>query len=187
MVKTDPASLLSLFVAARYTYKQRKVRWNCTATSRPTEGSSRCLCTAKGPGHSERDVRGPREPDPCVGHRLRDRYGFCRVDHRMEVVQRPHAVPVPARCAGRPAGCLRTGLRGRAMTGAALVLSVVDTCTGEMHLVAVEIAALHRRSGRYPALCGTLVTAASLTTAPARQCPNCVKQAHRRGEGGSLR
>lgn len=72
------------------------------------------------------------------------------------------------------------------MTGAALVLSVVDTCTEEMHLVAVEMAALHRRSGCYPALCGTLVAAASLATPPARQCSNCAKQAHRRGEGENL-
>ncbi|MGH3917164.1 MAG: hypothetical protein ACRDTC_27700 [Pseudonocardiaceae bacterium] len=40
------------------------------------------------------------------------------------------------------------------MTDAALVMSVVDTCTEELHLVAVETAALHRRSGRYPVLCG---------------------------------
>jgi hypothetical protein len=50
------------------------------------------------------------------------------------------------------------------MSGAALVLSVVDTRTGELHLVGVETAALHRRSGRYPALCGAVVPAASLTT-----------------------
>lgn len=69
------------------------------------------------------------------------------------------------------------------MTDAALVLSVVDTCTGELHLVSVEAAALHRRSGRYPALCGAVVPAASLMTAPARHCLDCAKQA--RG-GGSV-
>ncbi|MGH3942028.1 MAG: hypothetical protein ACRDTG_26080 [Pseudonocardiaceae bacterium] len=40
------------------------------------------------------------------------------------------------------------------MTGAALVLSMVDTCTEELHFVLVEAVALHRRSGCYPALCG---------------------------------
>jgi hypothetical protein len=68
----------------------------------------------------------------------------------------------------------RTG--GRPMTGAILVLSVVDTCTGELHLVPVETAALHRRSGRYPALCGAHVAAASLTTEPARHCQTCAKR-----------
>lgn len=66
------------------------------------------------------------------------------------------------------------------MSGAALVVSVVDTCTGEQHLVRVEALALHRRSGRYPALCGTVVPAASLKTPPSRHCPNCAKQ--NRGE-----
>lgn len=37
--------------------------------------------------------------------------------------------------------------------GAALVLSVVDSRTRMVHLVGVETAALHRRFGRYPALC----------------------------------
>jgi hypothetical protein len=68
------------------------------------------------------------------------------------------------------------------MTRAALVLSVVDTCTGELHLVAVETAALHRRSGRYPALCGADVPAASLTTASESRCQDCVQQARRAGE-----
>lgn len=69
---------------------------------------------------------------------------------------------------------------GRRMTRAALVLSVVDTCTRELHLVAVETAALHRHSGRYPALCGADVPAASLVTAPARHCRDCVHHAHRK-------
>lgn len=34
-----------------------------------------------------------------------------------------------------------------------MVLSVVDSRNRVVHLVAVETAALHRRSGRYPALC----------------------------------
>jgi hypothetical protein len=43
-----------------------------------------------------------------------------------------------------------------------LVLSVVDTRTGTQHRVPIEAAALHRRSGRYPALCGIDVPAASV-------------------------
>lgn len=74
------------------------------------------------------------------------------------------------------------------MTGAALVLSVVDTCTGESHLVAIETAALHRRSGRYPTLCGAEVPTASLTTPPARHCQDCAKRAQgvkqAQGKGG---
>jgi hypothetical protein len=65
---------------------------------------------------------------------------------------------------------------GCPMTGAALVLSVVDTCTGELHLVPIEIAARHRHSGRYPTLCGARVAAASLTTQPARHCRICAKR-----------
>lgn len=72
------------------------------------------------------------------------------------------------------------------MTGAALVLSVVDTCTGESHLVPVETAALHRHSGRYPALCGVDVPAASLTTPPARHCPDCATRARGKGRGKDL-
>jgi hypothetical protein len=61
------------------------------------------------------------------------------------------------------------------MSGAALVLTVVDTSTHESHLVPIEAAALHRRSGRYPTLCGIEVYTASLMTAPARDCPVCVQ------------
>lgn len=81
--------------------------------------------------------------------------------------------------------------RRRRWSDAGLVLSVVDTCTGEQHLVAIETAALHRRSGRYPALCGAVVAAASLTTPPSRHCQNCIQQ-HRgkpdlHSESGSRR
>lgn len=72
------------------------------------------------------------------------------------------------------------------MTAAAPVLSLVDTCTGELHLVPVEMVALHRRSGRYPALCGTEVPAASLTTPPARRCLDCAQQAQERDGCGPL-
>lgn len=72
------------------------------------------------------------------------------------------------------------------MAGTALVLSIVDSRTGASHLVAVEKVALHRRSGRYPALCEADVIAASLTTAPVRDCPDCITRANRRGAGVDL-
>jgi len=58
----------------------------------------------------------------------------------------------------------------RPVIRAALVLSVVDTRTGTLHQVPVETAALHRRSGCYPALCGIEMPAASLTTPAADDC-----------------
>lgn len=64
---------------------------------------------------------------------------------------------------------------------AALVLSVVDTCTGTQHQVPIESAALHRRSGRYPALCGIEVPAASLTTPATDHCRNCAARAQPAG------
>lgn len=57
-----------------------------------------------------------------------------------------------------------------------LVLSMVDTRTGTQHRVAVDVAAAHRRSGRYPALCGADVASASLTTAPTGNCQECAEQ-----------
>ncbi|MCA1671646.1 MAG: hypothetical protein LC799_05405, partial [Actinobacteria bacterium] len=63
------------------------------------------------------------------------------------------------------------------MRTAALVLSVVDSRTHVMHLVAVEMAALHRRSGRYPALCDVEVLSASMMTEPERECQDCQTRA----------
>ncbi|MGH3813152.1 MAG: hypothetical protein ACRDUV_11945 [Pseudonocardiaceae bacterium] len=67
-------------------------------------------------------------------------------------------------------------IRPNPITRAAVVLSVVDTRTGTLHHVAVEAAALHRRSGRYPTLCGIEVPAASLTTPAADDCQDCAAQ-----------
>lgn len=94
--------------------------------------------------------------------------------------------PPPAAPNGRPSLRHRAGRRGRPTTGAALVLSMVDGRTGVQHLVAVETAALHRRSGRYPALCDTVVVPASLTTPPARDCQQCLTRAQA-GAGDDLR
>ncbi|MGH3794101.1 MAG: hypothetical protein ACRDSP_04365 [Pseudonocardiaceae bacterium] len=60
-----------------------------------------------------------------------------------------------------------------------LVLSMVDTRTGTQHRVAVDIAATHRHSGRYPALCGADVASASLTTAPTGNCRECADRVRR--------
>lgn len=76
----------------------------------------------------------------------------------------------------RPGFIARRRSPRRPITRAALVLSVVDTRTGMLHRVPAEIAALHRRSGRYPALCGLDVPAASLTTPAADDCQDCATQ-----------
>lgn len=78
------------------------------------------------------------------------------------------------------------------MKGLGLVLSVVDTRTGEAHRVGLEVAASHRRSGSYPALCGADVVSASLTTAASRQCGECAAGERcwgrrSRGSGGRSR
>ncbi len=62
------------------------------------------------------------------------------------------------------------------ITSAALLLSMVDGRTRVSHLMATETAALHRHSGRYPALCGENVIAASLTTEPVQDCKKCQRQ-----------
>ncbi len=69
------------------------------------------------------------------------------------------------------------------MTGAALVLSVVDGRSRVVHLVATETAALHRRSGRYPAMCGAEVISASLMTEPGKDCQDCQTRAQGGADG----
>ena len=54
------------------------------------------------------------------------------------------------------------------------VLSIVDSRTQAEHLIAMETAAAHRHLGRYPAMCGAEVIAASLTTLPASDCDECL-------------
>ena len=60
------------------------------------------------------------------------------------------------------------------MSGPALVRSMVDTSTGQRHLVRMEVVPLHRRSGRYPALCGVVVVTGADPTASAWDCQKCV-------------
>jgi hypothetical protein len=66
------------------------------------------------------------------------------------------------------------------MSGPALVRSMVDTSTGQRHLVRIEVVPLHRRSGRYPALCGAVVSTGTNPTASTRDCQNCVTRAEGR-------
>jgi hypothetical protein len=73
------------------------------------------------------------------------------------------------------------------MSGPALVLSMVDTGSGTRHLVAVEVVPLHRRRGRYPALCGVQVVRALVTAGSARDCPDCVRRAGGTAGRGGLR
>lgn len=61
------------------------------------------------------------------------------------------------------------------MSGFALVLAVVDPTTGKSHLVALESVPLYRKSGRYPALCGAVVLANSITANGDRECRECRK------------
>lgn len=69
------------------------------------------------------------------------------------------------------------------MNGADLVLTVVDGNSNAAHFVHVDVAALHRISGRYPALCGVEVCSASLTAAPAQACRDCLLRAGRGRRG----
>lgn len=63
------------------------------------------------------------------------------------------------------------------MSGAALVLTMVEAGTETSHLVPVEVAPRHRQSGVYPALCGAEVRTASLTVSPSRRCAQCAELA----------
>lgn len=81
----------------------------------------------------------------------------------------------------RPDTTARHRFRRRPTARAALVLSMVDTSTGTLHRVPVETAALHRRSGRYPALCGIEVAAASLTTPATDDCRDCAARVYQAG------
>jgi hypothetical protein len=66
------------------------------------------------------------------------------------------------------------------MSGPALARLMVDTSTGQRHLVGVEVVPLHRRSGRYPALCGAVVSTGTNPTVSTRDCQNCVLHAEGR-------
>jgi hypothetical protein len=52
-------------------------------------------------------------------------------------------------------------------------VGITDAHTHVEHLVTDESAMAHRHSGRYPALCGVQVVAASLTAPRRQQCQCC--------------
>jgi hypothetical protein len=52
-------------------------------------------------------------------------------------------------------------------------VGITDAHTHVEHLVTDESAMAHRHSGRYPALCGVQVVAASLTAPGREQCQCC--------------
>lgn len=55
-------------------------------------------------------------------------------------------------------------------------LTVIDAQTGEAHQVADEAVDTGRSSGRYVAVCGTDVLAASLTTPAVKNCQSCAER-----------
>lgn len=73
------------------------------------------------------------------------------------------------------------------MAGSVLVLQVVGTCSKQSHLVGIEDAALHRRSGRYTAPCGAEVCSSSLATEPTKHCRVCPERAERALGGAAQR
>lgn len=72
------------------------------------------------------------------------------------------------------------------MSTTGLVLPVVDSQTCTSHLINLDVAAVHRHSGRYPALCDASVIAASLITSPARDCSECRALAQQHAAENSL-
>lgn len=74
----------------------------------------------------------------------------------------------------RPPSRLRD--RGIATEGAQRgMLSVVDARTGEAHQVTADSLDSGRVTGRYVAVCGAEVLAASLTAPPTRYCRSCAE------------
>jgi hypothetical protein len=57
------------------------------------------------------------------------------------------------------------------------VTAVTDARTHRAHLVTDEASTAGRRSGRYKALCGAIVLAASLTTPDRGRCDVCTHRA----------
>lgn len=66
--------------------------------------------------------------------------------------------------------------RGRAVTASVLVQSMVDAVTFTEHLIDLGTITAARSHGRYPALCGTEVLAASMTTQERGFCRVCMRR-----------
>jgi hypothetical protein len=54
-------------------------------------------------------------------------------------------------------------------------IRIVDARTSMEHLITDESAAAHRHAGRYLAVCGAQVLAASLTAPQRSRCPVCTR------------
>jgi hypothetical protein len=54
-------------------------------------------------------------------------------------------------------------------------MRIVDARTSMEHLVTDEFVVAHRHAGRYLAVCGTQVLAASLTAPQRSRCPACTR------------
>ncbi|MGQ0775513.1 MAG: hypothetical protein ACT4NY_14000 [Pseudonocardiales bacterium] len=61
-------------------------------------------------------------------------------------------------------------------TRAILVQTMVDAQTLTEHLIDLDIIAAGRSRGRYTALCGAEVLAASMTTEQSRFCEDCIRR-----------
>ena len=61
------------------------------------------------------------------------------------------------------------------MTGSILVQSMVDAVTLTEHLIDLDAITAARSRGRYAALCGAEVLAASMTTEERDFCRNCMR------------
>lgn len=62
------------------------------------------------------------------------------------------------------------------MTRTALVMSMVDAQTLMEHFVDLDVNVATRRQGRYPALCGAELLAASIATEGRDHCRKCIRR-----------
>jgi hypothetical protein len=89
------------------------------------------------------------------------------------------SVPAGAPRPRRPGGELVDTLSS--VTGA---VGITDARTRIEHLMSDAVAMAHRHAGRYPALCGIEVLAASLTERHGNQCSSCRERAVSPAGGG---
>lgn len=75
-----------------------------------------------------------------------------------------------------PSGRHRAGRRGRPVTSSALAQTMVDARTLTEHLIDFDTFTAVRHQGRYVALCGTEVLAASMTTEERGHCRECFRR-----------
>lgn len=82
---------------------------------------------------------------------------------------------------GRSRSRLRCGREGaaRAVTGTGHVFALVDARTDSTHLVRDDAVVAGRLVGRYVAVCGAVVLAASLTAPGDKDCRSCADWAKR--------